>query len=55
MRIIFGKIPLTRKKSVKITFQNPQNITIQIEGEVCKIKKVKTVEASLSEKIIEVL
>ena len=55
LRGIFGKIPLARKKSIKINFKNPQNITIQIEGEVCKIKKVKTVEATLSEKIIEVL
>ena len=55
LRGIFGKIPLARKKSIKINFQNPQNITIQIEGEVCKIKKVKTIEATLSKKIIEVL
>lgn len=42
---IFGKIS-SRKKSIKLLFKNPQNITIQIEGEVCKIKKVKTVEAT---------
>ena len=51
----FGKIPLKRAKSAKIIFQKPQNITIQVEGEVCKIKKVETIEAKLSDKKIEIL
>lgn len=52
---LLGRIPLKRTNSVEIIFRNPQNITIQIEGEVCKIDKVKTIEAILSDKIIEIL
>ena len=51
----FGKIPLKRADRVEIAFRKPQNIVIQIEGEVCKIKKVQTIEAKISDKIIEIL
>ena len=51
----FGKIPLKRVDRVEIAFRKPQNIVIQIEGEVCKIKKVQTIEAKISDKIIEIL
>ena len=55
MKGFFGKIPLKRADRVEIAFRKPQNIVIQIEGEVCKIKKVQTIEAKISDKIIEIL
>ena len=55
MKGFFGKIPLKRADRVEIAFRKPQNIVIQIEGEVCKIKKVQTIEAKMSDKIIEIL
>ena len=52
---LFGFMPLKKSHKAEITFENPRDLQIQIEGESTKLKSVKNISVRQIEQKIHIL